>query len=111
MSSEVYRLTFWVGRFCLGANKTIRNLRMFFGHQKKATRARWPKGKSGSLTWQDASCSADGDDYPQAWPGSEINSGYAVDSQSPPCDEAMGMTPGVLRTRKVRHGASINSTA
>jgi len=110
MSSEVYRLTFWVGRFCLGANKTIRNLRVFFGHQKKATRARWPKGKSGSLTWQDASCSADGDDYPQARPGSEINSGYAVDSQSPHCDEASGSAPGILRTRTVRADCVVNST-
>jgi hypothetical protein len=34
-------------------------------------------------------------DYPQAWPGSEINSGYAADSQSPHCDEARDGTAGI----------------
>ncbi|MBI6557302.1 hypothetical protein [Pseudomonas veronii] len=34
--------------------------------------------------------------------GSEINTGYAVDSQSPHCDEARDKTPGIPRTRMVR---------
>jgi hypothetical protein len=45
------------------------------------TVAQWIKLK-------DASCSADGGDYPQGLPGSEINSDYAVDSHGLPCNEA-----------------------
>jgi len=78
--------------------------------QKKATQTGWPKGKSGSLKQQDASCSADGGDYPQGEAGSEINSDYAVDSQNPHCDEARGATAGILRTRKVRAESVVYST-
>jgi hypothetical protein len=56
------------------------------------------EGKSGALKV----CSADGGDYPQLWRASEINSDYALDSQSPHYDEARHDTPGIRRTRKVR---------
>jgi hypothetical protein len=41
-------------------------------------------------------------DYPQEGPGSEINSDYAVDSQSLHCDEARVVSASILRTRTVR---------
>jgi len=56
------------------------------------------EGKSGALKV----CSADGGDYPQALQAGEINSDYALDSQSLHCDEARDHTPGNLRTSKVR---------
>ncbi|CAI8928001.1 hypothetical protein EMIT0357P_40462 [Pseudomonas marginalis] len=56
------------------------------------------------------SCSADGENYPQAGTGSEINSDYAVDSQSLHCHEACGSAVGIPRTRTVRSGLCLYST-
>lgn len=48
------------------------------------------------------SCSADGGDYPQGLPGSEINSDYAGDSHGLHFNEASPMTAGICCTGMVR---------
>jgi hypothetical protein len=99
MRNAAYRLTFGSADFVCAVGKLFGTCGPFFSTKKKATQQGWPKGKSGVLK---GACSADERDYPQAWPGSEINSDYAVDSQSPHCDEAYDRTAGIPRTRTVR---------
>jgi len=42
-------------------------------------------------------------DYPHVQAGSEINSDYAVDSQTPHCNGAYGVAQAIARTRTVPH--------